>query len=163
MAGVEQPLVLIGEGPEGPALRRLAAELGLGARVHFVGDVDDAVMHSHLAAAECFVLPSVARSEAFGLSLVEGLAAGLPAISTELGTGTSFVNVDGETGIVVPPRDPEALAGALRKLHADAGLRARFGAAARARARALFSTEAMMRSLTRVYERVVAGRGVDRA
>lgn len=163
MARVQQTLVLVGDGPEGPSLRRLSAELGIGPRIHFAGDLDDAGLRSHLAAAESFVFPSVAPSEAFGLALVEALASGLPAISTELGTGTSFVNIDGETGIVVRPRDPEALAEALRILHADADLRARFGAAARARARAMFSTGAMMRSLMRVYERVAAARGVDPA
>jgi rhamnosyl/mannosyltransferase len=159
LARAPMTLVVIGDGPEAPAIRALVSELRIEKHVHFVGDVDDAELRSHLAAAEAFVLPSVAPSEAFGLALVEAQAAGLPSISTELGTGTSFVNVDGETGIVVPPRDPNALAVALTRLHGDPDLRARLGRAARARAVSLFSTQAMMRALTRVYERVAGPLG----
>lgn len=152
------PLVLIGGGPEEAGLRQLASELGVADRVHFLRDLDEEALHLHLAAAEMLVLPSVERNEAFGLALVEGLASGLPCISTALGTGTSFVNADGETGIVVPPRDPERLADALMRLHGDAALRARYGAAGRERAHRMFSTRAMMERLIPIYERTAGTR-----
>jgi glycosyltransferase involved in cell wall biosynthesis len=160
MASVPARLVLLGGGPEAPALRALVGELGLGDRVAFVSDPDSESLLDHFAAADICVLPSVKTAEALGLALIEGLAAGRALVSTELGTGTSYVNVHEETGLVVPPNDPMALAGALTRLALDPALRARFGAAGRVRARRLFSTEAMVRSLIEVYEGV-AGRRID--
>ena len=66
-----------------------------------------------------FVFPTHLRSEAYGLSLVEAAMFGKPMISCEIGTGTSFVNRNGETGIVVPPEDAEALAAAMARLSND--------------------------------------------
>jgi glycosyltransferase involved in cell wall biosynthesis len=93
------------------------------------------------------------------MSMVEMLAAGVPAVCTELGTGTTFVNRDGETGLVVPPGDAAALAGALNRVLCDKELRARLAAGARARARALFSREAMMAGVRDAYARALASGG----
>jgi rhamnosyl/mannosyltransferase len=160
MVTVSARLVLIGGGPEQAALRSLVGDLGLDERVSFVRDADSESLLDYYAAADVCVLPSIMSGEAFGLALVEGLAAGRPLVSTELGTGTSFVNAHEETGLVVPPRDPVALAAALTRLVGDPELRARFGRAGRERARRLFSTQAMVRSLIEVYE-AVAGRRID--
>jgi rhamnosyl/mannosyltransferase len=154
MAGVPGTLVLVGGGPEEPALRELQGALGLGERVRFVGDVDDETLSAHYAAADVCVLPSIFPSEAFGMVLVESMAAGTPVITTELGTGTSFANQEGVTGLVIRPGDAEALAGALNVLLDDVELRARMGEAGRERVRRLFSVEAMMRTLLPIYERV---------
>jgi len=148
----EGRLVVVGDGPEEARLHAMHAQLGLGDRVRFVGAVNDAELLEWLAAAEVGVLPSTHSSEALGMAMVEYLAAGIPAVCTELGTGTTFVNRDGETGLVVPPNDPPALATALARLMGDAALRARLGAAGRARARDVFSVEAMMRGVARGYE-----------
>jgi rhamnosyl/mannosyltransferase len=59
------------------------------------------------------IFPSHLRSEAFGISLLEGAMYGMPLISSEIGTGTTYINIDGETGIVVPPSEPDALRQAL--------------------------------------------------
>jgi len=64
----------------------------------------------------CFVLPSIDRGEAFGLVVVEAMACGVPVVTTELGTGTSFHNIDGVTGRVVPPKDEKALANAIAEI-----------------------------------------------
>jgi glycosyltransferase involved in cell wall biosynthesis len=80
----------------------------------------------------------------------------VPAVCTELGTGTTFVNRDGETGLVVPPGDPAALAAALNRLLGDEALRTRLAAGARARARARFSREAMMAGVGEAYARARA-------
>jgi len=96
-------------------------------------------------------LPASERSEAFGAVLLEAMAAGKPVVCTELGTGTSFVNVDGETGFVVPARDPHALAAAIVRLMDDAELRARMGAAGRARVRQEFTLEKMVERVMKVY------------
>ena len=84
------------------------------------------------------------------------MAAGLPVICTELGTGTTYVNRDGETGLVVPPREPSALADAANRLLADAGLRIGMGDAARLRARE-FDVETMIDRTLALYAEVLKG------
>jgi glycosyltransferase involved in cell wall biosynthesis len=149
-------LVLAGGGPAEPELHRLASTLGVADRVQFRTDVSDADLLSCYAAADLFVLPSCERSEAFGLVLVEALASGLPCVSTELGTGTSYVNSHGVSGLVVPPADPTALAAACRRLLEDAPLRRRFGQAGRARARDLFAIQHVAPRVAAVYREVAA-------
>jgi glycosyltransferase involved in cell wall biosynthesis len=149
-------LLVIGTGPMEKPWKALTAELGLTDKVIFLGDVDDADLPSYHYASTVFVLPSSQRSEAYGVSMLEGMACGLPAVSTELGTGTSYVNQDGETGLVVPPCDPGALAQAIGRLLSDDALRTRFGQAARRRAWGLFSLEAMVDRILAVYDEVLA-------
>lgn len=156
MPRVPHPLVIVGDGPMDRELRARRDALGLAGRVHFAGAVDDATLRVHLAAASVGVLPSTHPSEALGISMIEYLASGLPAVCTELGTGTTFVNRDGETGLVVPPGDPAGLAAALCRLMRDEPLRARLGTGGRARARAVFSREAMMRALGEAYSAATA-------
>jgi glycosyltransferase involved in cell wall biosynthesis len=163
MRSVPARLVIVGDGPMGPALHAQAARLGLGDRVHFAGPVSDESLHNHLAGAAVALLPSTTPTEAFGLAMVESMAAGLPVVCTELGTGTSFVNLHGETGLVVPPNDAPALAGAIRQLLADPALRARMGRAGRDRVRALFTTEAMMRGVDALYDEALRGADTSRA
>jgi len=155
MPRIPARLVIVGDGPMGPALREQAARLGLAERVHFAGSVSETELHDHLAGAGIGLLPSSTPTEAFGLAMVESMAAGLPVVSTELGTGTSFVNQHGETGIVVPPRDPAALADGILGLLADPAARQRMGDAGRARVRELFTTFAMMRGMDALYEEAV--------
>ena len=151
MPRVSAPLVLVGDGPKGPALREQARRLGLGDRVHFAGSLGDDALHDHLAAAAIGLLPSSTPTEAFGLAMVEYMAAGLPVISTELGTGTSYVNQDELTGLIVPANDPGSLAAGIERLLGDRSLRERMGAAGRARVRENFTTPAMMRGMDRLY------------
>ena len=151
MPHIPARLLIVGEGPVGDALRAQAARLGLGDKVHFAGRVSDASLHDHLAAAGIGVLPSNTPTEAFGLALAEYMAAGLPVVSTELGTGTSYVNQDGVTGLVVAANDPGALAAGIGRLLADPTLRRNMGVAGRARVRENFTTAAMMRGMDLVY------------
>ncbi len=138
-------------------LAAMAAQLGLEARVHLVGEQEDAELRAFYHAASVFVLPSIERSEALGLAQVEAQAAGLPIVCTELGTGTSYVTRHGQTGFVVPPDDVAALARALRVLLANPELARRFGAAGYARARAEFSLERMLDRIEAVYAEAVRG------
>ncbi len=158
-------LVIAGSGPNLRTLAEMSLDLGVAAQVTWVGDVADAELPDVLAAGDVFVLPSTHRSEAYGIALVEALAAGLPAVTTDLGTGTSWINQDGVTGRVVRPGDPAALAAAIRAILADDAGRAAMASAARARARAVFGRDAMVDAVMGVYAAVAAAprRGGDAA
>lgn len=150
-------LLVGGSGPMEQPWRALAQRLGVAERVHFLGDVPDELLPSLYHAADIFVLPANARAEAFGTVLLEAMAAGLPAISTEVGTGTSYVNRHGETGLVVPPYDPGALARAINMLLSDADLRRRLGEQARMRARRPeFSQAHMVQQVLELYHELLA-------
>ena len=101
--------------------------------------------------ASIFVLPASHRSEAYGLVQIEAMASGTPVICTELGTGTSWINRNGETGLVVPPRDSAALAAAVNRLLDDDELRDAMGARAAVRARSEFSLEVMIDRMLSLY------------
>ena len=148
-------LVVGGEGPLTPQLRALAETLGLTARIRFVGRIPDAELPFYYHACDVFCMPSAAPAEAFGLVQLEAMACGKPVVCCELHNGVTYVNRDEETGLVAPPRDPEALAAALNRLLNDPGLRARLGEQGRRRARAEFSVESMVAGTLRVYEQVL--------
>lgn len=156
-AGGPRPrLLVVGGGPMEAEWRERATAGGIDDQLRWLGNVDDAERDRVLAASDLFVLPAVARSEAFGLVLLEAMAAGLPLVTTELGTGTSWVNQHGETGLVVPAGDPAALAAALATLLGDEALRRDMGARARLRFEAQFTAERMLGDLDRIYEEVLA-------
>jgi glycosyltransferase involved in cell wall biosynthesis len=156
MAGVDADLVLIGRGPLEDDLRALASTLGMGARTTFLPAQDDGELAAWYHAADVLCLPSVARSEAFGLVQIEAHAAGTPVVSTGLPTGVPFANRDGVTGLVVPPGEPVALTGALRRLLEDDALRARLGEQAQRRARREFTVPRMVAGTVAVYREAAA-------
>jgi rhamnosyl/mannosyltransferase len=149
-------LEVVGEGPMGEEWAALAARLGVADRVHFRGQVPDAELPDWYGRAHIFVLPANARAEAFGTVLLEAMASGLPCITTEVGSGTSWVVQDGVTGRVVPPRDPRALAAAVRELLDDPDRRTGMGRAGRARVEAEFTQERMIARVEEVYREVLA-------
>lgn len=151
MQQIPASLLVVGDGPMRPAWEMLSRSLGLTARVRFLGEVDEAALPGWYAAADVFVLPATLRAEAFGTVLLEAMAAGLPCVTTELGTGTSFVVQHEHTGLVVPPGDPEALAQAVRRLLADETLRHRLGQAGRERVLTHFTVDRMVDRLLHVY------------
>jgi rhamnosyl/mannosyltransferase len=156
---VPAQLLIVGSGPEQERLIAQAAQLGIAQRVHFLGDIPDADLPALYHMADVFVLPAHLRAEALGLAQIEALASGLPCVSTELGTGTSYANRHGETGLVVPPGDPAALAQAINALLADLDMRRRFGAAGQRRVAALFTRERMVDANEAVYRDVVRAGG----
>ena len=142
---------IVGRGPMEAAWRQLVQSLGLQQQVKFLGDVDEKTLPALYAAADVFVLPAVSRAEAWGLVLVEAMAAGIPVISTELGTGTSEVNVDGETGYVVPPGDVPALVRALQTILSDPLRREQMGQRARKRAFQYFDITRVAQQVDQLY------------
>ncbi len=120
-------LVVAGDGPERAALERRAAELGLEGRVRFLGSVPRDRVLCLFRAADASVLPSA--WENFPHTVVEALAVGCPVIATAVG-GVPEVVRDGENGLLVPARDPDALAAAIARFFGDTELRARLAAAA---------------------------------
>lgn len=145
-------LIVVGEGPMRAGWQDLAVRLGLVQRVTFLGDVPDDRLAGIYRQADLFVLPANARAEAFGTVLLEAMATGLPCVTTEVGTGTSWVVQDGVTGRVVPPEDPPALAEAIGALLADPQCREAMGRAGRARVEAYFTLPRMIRGVQAVYD-----------
>lgn len=143
-------LLIIGRGPLGHELRRQAADLN--GKILFLGEVPDQELVLHYHASDVSVLPSIFRSEAFGIVQLEAMACGKPVISTELGTGTSYVNQHGRTGMVVPPKDPDGLAEAINFILDNKEIRLEYGMAARDRIEKYFSLDAMVKNTVRIYE-----------
>lgn len=157
LAGTDWPLVIIGSGPMEAELKAQAARLGLG-HVQFLGRLDDADKMCLLQLCQALVFPSHLRSEAFGISLLEAAMCGKPMLSCEIGTGTTFVNLDGETGYTVPPADPLALRSALQRLRTEPERTAALGRQARQRFETLFRAERMCTETLAVYREVLEGR-----
>jgi glycosyltransferase involved in cell wall biosynthesis len=142
--------VIVGDGPERDRLESLARRLGIDARVVWPGRRADA--RDHLTTFDVFVLPS--RFEGFPLVLLEAMLAGVPIVATDVGSVTELVR-DGETGLVVPPDDVEALTHAVRTLIDEPGLRREFGQ--RGRPLALeFSPARMARDFEALYRELLA-------
>ncbi|WP_345789465.1 glycosyltransferase family 4 protein [Paraburkholderia terrae] len=153
LQGTEFKAVIVGAGPVENELRQQAARLQLD-NVEFVGPVDDEDKIALLTLCHALTFPSHLRSEAFGISLLEGAMFGKPLITAEIGTGTSYVNVDGETGLVVPSNDPQALRGAMQTVWGDEALCQRLGAAGRARFERMFTAEHMVDAYVDLYRRL---------
>ena len=162
LKGVDYPVVIVGAGPLEVELHAQAAALGL-RNVQFLGRLDDEDKAALLELSYAIVFPSDLRSEAFGISLLEGAMYGKPMISSEIGTGTSYINSHGETGLVVPPSDPPALRQAMRTLWDNPQQAAVMGVKAEARYRQLFSAEEMGRQWAALYEEVLAEKSLSYA
>ena len=136
-------------------MRQLASDLGLEGRLHFTGwRYSAGDMPQVHAALDVLVLAS-SWPEPFGLVLLEGMATGKPVVATNHG-GPREICADGETGLLVPPRDPRAMADALLTLLRDPARASAMGQAGRRRAENLFDRERCIRQLEQLYEEVLA-------
>lgn len=144
--------VIIGDGPERARLEAAAFACDVARYVHFLGYRHDA--RAWLAGSDVYVNCSI--SEGVSLTILEAMAAGVPVIATRVG-GTPEI-LDSTCGILIPPRDPHALAGALAQLAADPHQRARLGQAGRTRVEERFTLDRMIRQYTDVYRAVAFSR-----
>lgn len=153
-AGVS--LVLIGDGECRQALERQVRELGIGERVRLTGSLQDAERDAAYAAAQAFCLPSTARSEAFGLVLLEAMRARLPIVASNVaGSGMAHVLDHGRTGIMVPPANPQALAAALVRLAESRTLRDQLAEAGQARWRQHFDLVSVADATVNLYRELL--------
>ncbi len=148
--GVKAKLLLIGDGPDRGECQALARELGIWQQTRFLGKQTE--LASLLSSSDVFVIPS--GNESFGLSALEAMACGVPVVSSDVG-GLPELNIDGETGFVVPVGDVDALADRMMNLLGDRQLHARMAKAAYRRATEEFTKERIVPMYEAIYERVL--------
>tara|TARA_R110001583_G_scaffold149372_1_gene301459 strand:+ start:20090 stop:21208 length:1119 start_codon:yes stop_codon:yes gene_type:complete len=148
-------VAIVGGGPEEKALKQKISSLRLENRVHMIGRVEDEDKVALLSMCYGFVFPSHLRSEAFGMSLLEASMFGKPMISCEIGTGMSFINQNGVTGITIPPEDSQALASAMDTMWNNEADALSMGENALKRFNEMFRSEKMLQSYSNVYKRLV--------
>jgi rhamnosyl/mannosyltransferase len=149
----EAQLIVIGDGPLRGNLERLAQTCGVAQRTHLIGELQNDEIPPYYFASDVYLLPSIARSEAFGIVQIEAMACGLPVINTDLPSGVPFVSRHGESGLTVPHSDPQALARAINELIASPETRRKMGEAGRSRAERDFSKETLAKRVLSLYER----------
>lgn len=156
LQGTDLRVVIVGAGPLQQQLIRQAASLGVSRNLVFLGHVSEEDKIALLELCYGVVFPSHLRSEAFGVSLLEGAMFGKPLISSEIGTGTSYININEDTGLVVPANDPPALRRAMQRLWCDPLHASTMGARALARYCELFTAQEMARRYAELYRKVLA-------
>jgi len=153
MRDIECPLVIVGNGPEESRLHALAKKWDL-RHVYFLGALPDRDKNALLSLCYGVVLPSNVRSEAFGISLLEGAMFGKPLVCCQIQTGTTFINCHGKTGLVVPPSDSQALGVAMQSLWDDPDMATAMGRAARQRYLRYFTADVMTESYCKIYREI---------
>ena len=147
-------LLIAGDGPLMAPLREIARSCGVADRVHLLGSIANHELVPYLHAADVLVMPSIEKRESFGIVQLEAMACSKPVINTRLASGVPFVSLHGVTGLTVPPADVAALAKAMRMLASEPDLRARLGAAGRARVTSEFTAQAMVMRTFDLYREV---------
>ena len=155
MQETNESLIIVGDGPEKSRIIGLINELGLTSRIRLTGRVSDNKKFEILSKSKGFILPSISNAEAFGMSILEALRYEKPIISTELGTGTSWVNLNNVSGLVVPPSNPQELAKAINKISSSSKLWCEFSINAGKRFNDLFVNEKMGSELKKVYSKLL--------
>lgn len=149
-------LVIVGEGKRRRVLEELIVALRLNDRVCLSGRLPAEEMHALMATCDCFCLPSIERTEAFGMVLVEAMAHAKPAVVCDIPfSGVGWVVQDKMTGLVVPPADPGALAKAFHTLSTDRDRLARMGEQALKRYRREFRIGGVAEIITRLYANIL--------
>lgn len=144
-------LRIVGDGDLRPQYEQQARALGISDRVEFLGSVSDGELPNMYRQSDVLVLPSIGRSEAFGVVLLEAMASGIPVIASDL-PGVRTVVADGETGFLAPPGDVSALADRIGSLARDSEQRQRMSAAARQRVEERYDWERVMERWLKIYD-----------
>ncbi len=150
-------IVLIGgTGPLQAELNHQIQELGLADKVKLLGKVPTEELASYYSACTLFCLPSVERSEAFGVVLLEAMALGKPIVASAIpGSAVDWVNQDGITGLNVTPRSPLKLAAAIQKITGDPSLAKQYSQGSRDRMNTLFTRKKMVGDVIRIYQNIL--------
>ncbi|MFV2045173.1 MAG: glycosyltransferase family 4 protein, partial [Anaerolineales bacterium] len=151
-AGVPFRCVLVGEGPLLRGIQSKAEEVGLGEFITFPGRINPDAVRELLTKADLFVLPSA--WEGLPSSVMEAMAAGLPVVGTDV-NGINELVVDGETGLLVPPENPESLADALASMLKGPAMRQEMGAKGRKRIEARFDLRKTTLRIEQFYETIL--------
>jgi rhamnosyl/mannosyltransferase len=149
--GTDLKVVILGSGPVEASLKEHARKHGIN-NVFFVGMLPDEDKVALLQLCYAVVFPSHIRSEAFGISLLEGAMFGKPMISSEIGTGTSYVNIHNETGLVVPPSNPVAFREAMQYLLDNPAVAKKLGSQAAERFMNIFTADKMTSQYIELYK-----------
>lgn len=151
-------LIIVGKGRLKAKLIKIARNLKIDKKVIFTGEILEREKNTLYKLSDIFVLPSINKGEAFGLSMVEAMYFGKPVISTNIkGSGVNFVNLNRVTGLVVEPKNSKALAEAILKLLRDKNLRKKLGRNARERAVKLFDGKKMIEKYEKLYSKLMKG------
>lgn len=148
-------LVIVGSGPLEKTLQNLINELNLSSRITIIPEVDDHTLQNYYKNCDLFVLPSINKTEAYGIVQIEAMACGKPVVCTELGTGTTYLNIHNFTGLVVPPSDSKSLAEAINKILNDNELKTFLGTNGKERALVEFTSEKMVKRTYALYEELL--------
>ncbi|MCR5462950.1 MAG: glycosyltransferase [Bacteroidales bacterium] len=147
-------VVIAGSGPLRDSLQKEIDQLELHGKVTLAGYLEDKDLPAWFAAADVFVLPSVTKNEAFGIVQIEAMSFGTPVVATRIpGSGVSWVNKEGVSGLNVEPRDPEDLARAILEITKDEIAHRSFGDGAKSRFEEMFRKELMIKELEKLYEK----------
>ncbi|WP_342749914.1 glycosyltransferase family 4 protein [Polynucleobacter rarus] len=152
--GIDYPIAIVGAGPIEEELKSHATKLGL-RNIHFFGHLPEEDKVALLTLCYGVLFPSHLRSEAFGISLLEGAMYGKPMISSEIGTGTTYINIADETGLVVPPSDPLALRQAMQYLWEHPEQATEMGRRAEGRYWEHFTADQMVGEYVKLYRELV--------
>ena len=150
-------LLLVGDGPERQALEKHSLQLGISKNVRFLGFKNDNDVINYLSIFNLYVMSSLI--EGISLALLEAMAVSRPVVATNVG-GNSEVIIEDETGILVPPKDPEKMAQAIIKILQNPDLAKKMGEAGRQMVEEKFTLDGMVHEYESIYEKCLARKGV---
>lgn len=145
-------LTIIGSGELEEELKLQAKKARISNKVHFLSNVDKEKLNHAFKECDVFILPSIMKSEAFGLVQIEAMAYGKPVINTNLPSGVPYVSLDHETGLTVPPNNVQALADAMTWMVEHEEERLEMGRKARIRVKEHYRMDDMLQKVLDVYQ-----------
>lgn len=156
MKSVEAYLLIGGSGSLERKLQKQIEDCNMGKKVFLLGKIKNEDLGSYYQVCDVFCLPSIYKSEAFGLVQSEAMFFGKPVVSTDIiGSGTAWVNQDGETGFTVPPRDSDALAAAINKIINNPKIKLKMGVNSKRRFEDNFTIDIMVEKTIKLYKELI--------